>query len=43
MRKVLQLILQTILKSTINYLTLAIFQQMPNLGSINCVNSIVKV
>ena len=45
MRKVIQLFLQTMLLSTVNYLILAIFQQMSNIRLIGLigVNIIVKV
>ena len=41
--KVIQIMLQTMLLSTINYLILAIFQQMSNVILIGFVNFIVKV
>ena len=43
MRKMLQLMLQTMLLSTINYLILAIFEQMSNVRLIGFVNFIVKI
>ena len=42
MRKGLQLMLQTVLLGSTNYLILAIFQQMSNVRSIGFLNSFIK-